>query len=299
MKITKTEIPEFNYKTMFNSRRFLFYAIGVSLLAVIVVLAALVPSVRQIFEIQKKITAQQARASKLRQKVGDLENIEAREAYQYTEAVNSVLPSKKPLLELLTSLNMVAVRNGVVFTDLSLTPGEIATDAAELAAINKAKINAARANAGYDAMDVALSVEGSFGSIKSFLDEIEKIAPLSTINSISLSSSNRGVTVSDQDLVSAELMIQIHYFTKPISVALEQPLPTVGVEHNNVLNEIQTYLFPSIEDQKEILSGGLEDLFQITEEEAQDIEVSDEVTTEQDESGEPAESIEPAEPGEI
>lgn len=299
MKITKTEIPEFNYKTMFNSRRFLFYAIGAGLLAVIVVLVALVPSVRQIFEIQKKITTQQVRANKLRQKVGDLENIEAREAYQYTEAVNSVLPSKKPLLELLTSLNMVAVRNGVVFTDLSLTPGEIATDAAELAAINKAKINAARANAGYDAMDVALSVEGSFGSIKSFLDEIEKIAPLSTINSISLSSSNRGVTVSDQDLVSAELMIQIHYFTKPISVALEQPLPTVGVEQNNVLNEIQTYLFPTIEDQKEILSGGLEDLFQITEEEAQDIEVSDEVTTEQDESGEPAESIEPAEPGEI
>ena len=63
------------------------------------------------------------------------------------------------------------------------------------------------------------------------------------------------------DVVKADLILNTYYFTKSIKAALDASLPVLDSREQVVINEIQSYAYPSIAVQDQIISGNLQDLF--------------------------------------
>ena len=260
----KPKKPEINIQSLITNRRYLVLT-GVSVLvALIVVFSGIIPQINSLFDLRTEIELGQEKLGSLRQKTIDLENIEAQEAYNSLESVDRILPSKKPLLELLSALNLVAGKNNVVFVDLSLSPGKIASESAEFLDVAKTKAGRNKVRPvtgdGYDTLVVELEIFGLFADVQKFFLDIEKVAPLTTITSLSLDIKSDDI-ISPSDEVQAEVVLGSYYFTQSVSSKASSALPDIGSKEREIIEEIRNYLYPTINVQNQIRGGGLEDLF--------------------------------------
>ncbi len=268
----KLEQKDFNWHSLITNRRFLVWTAASGLVLILTVFLGLIPQAQELVELRDELKTSERQLSTLRTKVSDLENIEARQAYQARASVNQIMPSRKPLLELLAGLNSVAVRNQVSFTDFSLSPGEISSASADF--LESARTNADRRSRSrksqedYEAMPIELEVEGKFSDMQRFLIEVERSAPLVTITGLILNVKTDEM-IRPSDIVQAELVLNSYYYTQPISSALEKPLPIVGTAENRVLEEIAHYHYPSAAVQERIMGGGYEDIFGLNRSELQ------------------------------
>lgn len=265
-----------NLKSLVNNRPYLLYSGLISLISLIVLFSGITPQVNNIFDLQRDIKAGDEELKLLSQKKADLENIEARAAYGSLDSVNKVLPSKKPLLELLTALNLVAEQNNVSFANLSLSPGEISSQSAELldgakktSSKNKKKTSQSKNKEGYDALSVELEVAGLFSDVQKFFIDIEKVAPLTNISSLSLDIKSADI-IRASDQVNAELVLQTYFFTQSVTANLDSPLPDIGRKELEIIDEIKSYLYPAANVQLQIQGGGLQDLFGLNNQELEE-----------------------------
>ena len=88
------EKSEINFKSLVANRRYLLFTGASTLVALLVVFYGIIPQVNSLFDLRREIYAGQEKINILRQKTMDLENIEAREAYDSLELVDRILPSK-------------------------------------------------------------------------------------------------------------------------------------------------------------------------------------------------------------
>ncbi|MDA1079772.1 MAG: hypothetical protein O2840_03765 [bacterium] len=254
MKETK---QSFNLQLFIHLRQKLVIAIGVGLAAVLVVFLLGVPQVQKIFETQAQLQKETTRLNKLKQKLSELESVTFEPAFGQVEFISETLPSKKPLLELFTSLYAVTQKSGVIIDDFSINPGLVATDSAALAAASQSKKD------GYDTLELTLSVSGSFDQLQQFILLTETVTPFTTITSFALNASFGETTIDEKDTFSAELITKTFFFTQPISVSLEQALPKLVEQDYIVLSELSGYERIELPEQSTILGGGSEDFFQV------------------------------------
>lgn len=253
----KEKKPSFNLHLFLHMRQKLVIAIGVGLAAALVVFFLGVPQFQKIFETQAKLQKETTRLNKLKQKLSELDSITYEPAFGQVAFISETLPSKKPLLELLTSLYAVTQKSGVVVDDFSISPGLVATTAAELSQASKTQ------TAGYDTLELKLSVTGSFEQLQDFILLTETVTPFTTITSFGLNASFGETTVDEKDKFSATLVTNTFFFTKPISVSLEQALPKLAEEDYIVLSELSGYERIELPEQSTILGGGSIDFFQV------------------------------------
>jgi len=256
---------EINFKSLIINRRYLLFSMAIALVSLIVIFSGITSQINNIFDLRREIKVGQEKVAVLRQKTIDLENIEAREAYKSQDLVNKILPSKKPLLELLTSLNTVASQNNVIFVDLSLSPGKIASESAEF--LGEAKSSSQRKKTqpkvgleGYDTLVVEVEISGLFSDVQNFFQDIEKVAPLTTITSLSLDIKSDDI-IRPSDEVQAELVLSSYFFTQSVTANLSSSLPNIGIKEQEIINEVGSYALPAFSVQKQIEGGGLNDLF--------------------------------------
>ncbi|MBT3250115.1 MAG: type 4a pilus biogenesis protein PilO [Candidatus Pacebacteria bacterium] len=257
---------EINFKSLFTNRRYLLLSILSAVLSLIIVFSGITTQVNKLFDLNREISVEQDQVNVLRQKTNDLENIEAREAYDSLDLVNLILPSKKPLLELMTSLNVVAGRNDVVFVDLSLSPGKIASESAEFLGVAKSSSKNKKAqpkvsNEGYDSLVVEAEILGEFRNVQSFFEDIERVSPLTTITSLSLDIKSNDNIIRPSDEVQAEVVLKTYFFTQSVTSKLSSSLPDIGIKEQEIIEEISNYSFPAFNVQENIQGGGLDDLF--------------------------------------
>jgi len=247
----------FNLQLFLHTRQKLVLAIGVGLAAVLVVFLLGVPQLQKTFEARAKLQKEAARLTKLKQKLSELDGITYEPAFEQVAFISETLPSKKPLLELLTSLYVVTQNSGVIVDDFSVSPGLVATTAAELSKASKTQ------KAGYDTMELTLAITGSFDQIQDFILLTETVTPFTTITSFGLNASFGETTGDEKDVFTAELVTNTFFFTQPISVSLEQALPKLTEEDYIVLSELSSYERIELLEQSAILGGGSEDFFQV------------------------------------
>lgn len=263
---------QLNWRSLLNNRRYLLYGLMLSALSLSLVGFGVISQVQEIFKLSAQQQQEQLILDSLLRKSQQLTNLEKEVAFQQRQLVAAALPSKKPLLELLTGLNVVAGNNQVIFADFQLTPGEIASEAAELissgtrtrAATTKRGSTAASSLA-YSTLDVQLTIEGDFASVQGFITDVERLAPLTTIKSLSLKTKTapEGV-IEGSDPVEAAMVVNTYYFTKPLTATLTAPLPQLTAQDTAVLEEVVQYLYPTVTQQQQIVGGGLIDLFGIS-----------------------------------
>lgn len=222
------------------------------------VFLAIIPQFQEFWTLKSELDKEIPRLTKLKQKLVELENIQFTPEFAQSEIVNNALPSKKPLLELLSSLSSIAAESSVQIKDFDLNPGIIASDTAELQAYYAKKLS----KDGIDTLDISMNAVGSFENIQVFLINLEKISPFTTINTLSLNSSVRGDDFNEQELnMLAKLTTKSHFFTQTVSAAIEAPLPILSFKEQNVLEELASFSSSDLPEQLEIKGGGLEDLF--------------------------------------
>lgn len=268
MNLSKKKNSEFNFNTIFRFRRYLTYGVGLIFLSLAIIVAGLIPQITESMALYNQLSTERAMEANLERKVNELQTVQATNDFSQKDLVDQVLPSKKPLLELLTGLSSSASRTQVSFTDFTVSPGEISTQSSEVT-INASTSRRPRGTGSKtpkkktsDKIDVKLTVQGSLTNVQRFFEQVESIAPFTTITSLSLNQPGR-VNDDEERLVEADLVVTTYYFTQSISAALEEPLPIIGESEKEVLNAIRFFNYSSIEEQQQILGGGLSDLFGI------------------------------------
>jgi Tfp pilus assembly protein PilO len=254
---------QINWRSLTTNRKYMLFSIGAILISILIIFYGIIPQIATAKNLYQQAEKKKQKLSALQQKAADLESIEAREAFSSKEIVDKILPSRKPLIELLTALNTVATTNNIKFVNFSLTPGEISSKSAEFldsAKLSTGKKGNSRKKSDYQNLQVELTIEGEFKEVQNFFADIERVAPLTTIASIALNIKSQG-NIEDTDLVEADLLLNGHFFTKALSVALESPLPDIGARDLEIVDEITTYTIPTVADQTRVIGGGVEDLF--------------------------------------
>ena len=190
-------------------------------------------------------------------KLTDLQTIDSTTEYAQADVVRAALPSNKPLLEFLTSLNSIAVASNIAVKDFALSPGSIATDSAE-AATNKKSKNADNV----DTLDLEIEIEGTFDQLQQFLLDIEKISPFTTITQLSLGKGTSAADRSTDRIIGAKLSTSTYFFTQSIKATVDAPLPKLTATDRNVLTALSDFQEYDLPEQTEIL-GGVADPFGI------------------------------------
>lgn len=246
----------FNLRIIIATRKPLLISIGLILVGIILLATLVIPQAQETFNLINQINAQKPKTTELKKKLASLENISANAEYAQVDIVEKALPSKKPLLELLKSLSLVSQSSGAEISKFQLSPGLVATDVAQLQKAAGSK------NANYDDLEVTLKVIGTFKQIQDFLIQVEKVSPFTTVTEVQLNGQVDRSTLSDtQTKFQADIKTSTYFFTQPISVRVETPLPLIGEKERTVLSSLAAFVPTNLDNQTQVLGGGLEDLF--------------------------------------
>lgn len=246
------EHEDFNLRIFLATRQQFVLSLVLGFVGVCLVLFAIIPWTQQAYGFFQEWNNEKPTLQKLQAKLQQLQSLEYTPEYSQVGMVSEALPSKKPLLELLTSLNSVSSQTTVSIDSFEISPGLIATDAASLEQVVKS-------SGPYDKLTLALKLTGTFESIQEFMVQLERISPFTTITSLDLSDPKPAL---DGTLFqSAELTTETYYFTQPIRVTVDAPLPQLSATDRTVLTALEEFSVTTIPLQTEIRGGGLDDLF--------------------------------------
>ena len=253
---------EFNFKLFWNTRQELVLAILFFLIAAMILFGGALKQITPIKESLNDLESKDRELNRFRQKALQLEETAIDPEFAKISEIDQVLPSHKPLLELLSNLNSVANETEVAIDNFSLSPGKIASDTTQV------KKNTSQEQK-YDALFLNFSVSGALGRVQRFMDLIEQTTPISTITSISLSRQ-----INDDSLAEtkANLELKIFYFTQPIKTTIASPLPEISVRNKTILAEIQELIPNNLPTQDEIITGNRGNLFGLQNISIEDLE---------------------------
>ncbi len=247
-----------NYKTFLVNRKSLAVAMGLSAAAAMLVIFAIIPQFQETLDLYSQLTNEKPKLEKLQKKLVELDNIQFSPEFSQEAIVDAALPSKKPLLELLTSLNTIAEADRVSITEFTLSPGLIATSEAEIQADAKKSAN----TDGVDSIDLEMTVAGTFDDVGKFMLDLEKISPFTTIVQLGLSSRASGDDFSEAASdMQAQISTKSYFFTQSVAASIEAALPALNQKEQDVLTELANFSNVDLPEQLEVTGGGLEDLF--------------------------------------
>jgi len=247
MPIEKEEI---NYKLVWNTRKELVLAILSFALAFVIFTMVVLKQISPIKKVFAELASSNQELNKFQTKVDELENIAFDSEFKKMTEIDEVLPSYKPLLELLNNLNSVAVQSETLIKNFSLSPGEIATDSTILSRTRRQKF--------YDELVLEFSVSGTLANVQNFMTLIEQVTPISTITNISLS---QQINEDSGVETTANLKLKTFYFTQAIAVTLTEPLPPIEDEQLIVLEEIKKLIPNKLPTQEEVIRNDRGNLF--------------------------------------
>lgn len=218
-------------------------------------------------ETRQKIEVTQKKINQLDGKINELRALKQTPEYAQAQKMNDVLPSHKPLLELLNNLNSVANQTNVSITEFKINPGEIIAEGETEQNVSVKK----RKTGDYDQLNLDLSILGQLDDVKEFMTLIERVSPITTITSLTIDRKATNIG-NNQQQTRADLSLSTYYYTKSVSSTLSSVLPKITQEERDIFQAILDFSPPEIENQTQIISGNNTDLFGIEGLDVDDLE---------------------------
>ncbi len=241
---------DFNWKLFWNTRKELVLEILFFVLSLMMLFIGIIQQIAPIKADLNDLKAREKELAKFFEKAEQLKQLAVDPKFNQASDIDKVLPSHKPLLEVLSNLNNVANTTEVVIKNFSLNPGEIATDTT--------KVKKSTSDQKYDYLDLDFSVSGQLWKIQEFLSLIEKVTPISTITSISIS---RNIDEDKNANAQADLVLRTFYFTQPIRTTITSPLPDIAASDRQILSDINGLIPNDLEKQNDVIKGNRGNLF--------------------------------------
>lgn len=264
-----------NFKLILATRKRLILAIVLAWAAVGVAFFGIKSQVIALLDQRQELEKTRQELSQLKIKSSDLKQIEVSKQFQKKEKVDEVLPSHKPLLELLTNLQQAAMTTKVTLEEFSVSPGKVASVSAQPLNVTDPKQKTKRSSSGrsYDTLDLKLIAKGESASVDEFTSLVERIVPFTTITDLKIKrqtvqASNlpeATASASSSEVVTAEADISLstYYFTQSISTTLAQQLPSIGDEEIEAFEKIQQFRPSDFQPVTQLKEGTVEDLFEV------------------------------------
>ncbi|MBU1034016.1 type 4a pilus biogenesis protein PilO [Patescibacteria group bacterium] len=252
---------EFNYKLFWNTRKELVLAILFFVISAMILFIGIISQIAPIRADLDQLKSHQAELDKFAEKSAQLQQLAADPNSNQFSAIDEVLPSHKPLLEILSNLNAVANNSEVIIKNFSLNPGEIATDTT--------KVKKSSSDQKYDYLDLDFSVSGALWKIQNFINLIEQVTPISTITNISIS---RNIDEDKNAQAQADLVLRTFYFTQPIKTTITSPLPIIAASERKIISSINELSPNNLEKQENVISGDRGNLFGIQNKTVEELE---------------------------
>jgi Tfp pilus assembly protein PilO len=251
-----------NLKLLINTRRDLLLAIALILGGVMMLAFAVKPQITALWESKDALSNQRQYFEKLTQKLNDLKQIKVSEEFKKKDKVDEVLPSHKPVLELLTNLSQASSQNNINITELEIAPGEISTDSTE----TTTQVSKTNSNKNYSQLKLTMVAKGKRDDVDAFMEIAERIAPFTSIVELELKETrNRSEvqTESGSESTQADITFETYYYTGSIKTKVDTQLPSVGDAEMRVFDTIQQFRPTGFKPPSEIKSTDIEDLFGI------------------------------------
>lgn len=248
-----------NLTLLMNTRKSLMMAVAFGATALIL-LVLFYQQLMGVFDTRAKLQVEQRKVDQLNEKASQLEQLRLSPEFAQAEQIHRVLPSHKPLLELLNNLNSVANETQVSITEFEINPGEIATDSTQVGGATSTR----RTSADYDQLDLQLTIVGELSQIRRFMDLIEQTSPITTITNLTVDRKVAGTgSGTSANATRADLALSTYYYTKSISSTLSSALPQISAREREVFQAILAFSPTELEAQTEIVTGANQDLFGI------------------------------------
>ena len=254
------KLNDLNLTVLMRSRQHLMTAIALGVTAVLL-FGLSFGQVSDMLATREKLASEQKKIDQLNVKAQNLEQLKTSPEFAQADRINEVLPSRKPLLELLNNLNNVANETRVAITEFEISPGEIASDSANVSAAEAAKNS--RRTADYDKLDLELTIVGDLGQVRQFMDLIERVSPITTITQLTIDRKVQSTLGLGENATRADLALSTYYYTRSIASTVSSPLPDISSRQQEIFQEILSFSPAEIETQTTIISGNSSDLFGI------------------------------------
>lgn len=256
-----------NIKLMISNRRFLFVAIVLCAMTVLIGFTVIFPKIQQIQARRSELSREQARLEKLERKNQILASVSSIDFYAEKDRINVILPSYKPLLPVIQRFENISGESNVIVSGFAVSPGSLATASAE---VKRSSTRGATATSNVEGIDLELNVIGDIQNINSFLKAIDVLAPITEIKSITLATSNKrnviaGAEQEDIQIYDAKLALTSFYFVGQPQAQIDRDLPEISKFSNTLLSDIQNFQILTqvvTPTNFEISGGGKENLFE-------------------------------------
>ncbi len=273
MKLT-LNIKKTDLQTLFNTRKYLFFAGTMVVISVTILLVGVAAQASGFLDLITASNQEQPVLQSLKNKVQGLKQVNYLTEFSQNSQVDLALPSGKPLLQLISGVNAVAQQAGVTLSDIQTTPGKLATKSATTSVgIVTPGITDTTSNIpGVNVLTVGMIAHGNLDQINTFLDGIEKITPITQASKLRLTlapvipvlpgsvlATNSAFPKADR--YDAELALSTYYFAQSISLTTDSPLPPIGAKEEAFLKKLSVFQFPSYQQQQQVQGGGSTDLF--------------------------------------
>jgi len=205
--------------------------LGSALVVLLMVLKPLITRVRDKRAEQKSLTEKLEVLSLKRIILGGIDEQLISERVMKMEAV---FPSKKPIIQLLSNLSLVAGKNGLVFGGISLKPGLLGEES----------------DSSLKDISFGFKLEGTFEQINDFMYDLENTAPLMKIDEVGLSVKTNPLDKTKKVLVAAEIKVSAFYQAPPEKLGrISTPVALLSKRDEALLNRLikfETYrtVFP-------------------------------------------------------
>ena len=266
--MTVNQLKNFNWRKEYRNRRYLLWAVGAVFLAIVMVLAVVLPSSGQIFSLQQQYRDDQKTLLALRKKAATLDQVHTLPVYRDAAHINQVMPSKKPVFEMLAGLNEAGSQAQLALTDIELSPGLVATESAQTKpASARGRPAAKKKRTDVDTFTIKLTVRGSLDQINRFLELINQVAPLTNVTQTELNLGGKSVLakLGIKTDFEADIVLETYFFTQPILSTVDSPLPEVSGQEETVITELNNFIYQSAVQPDQVFGGGLQDLFGVEE----------------------------------
>lgn len=207
--------------------------------------------------LRREAADQKAKTEQIRQKALEAQAVLSSTEYaQSQEIVNQALPNNKPFLALLANLDRVGLATGVTVSNLSISPGLLATASATTKQTSQDKQ--------YGAVNISFTVTSTFDAFREFMSTLEKVAPFTSVIKFDISE-RAGTQVSDQQadadvqLVAVNVETETYFLSAPEGGGVA--IKPLSESEKVVLAEVEKLQSVDLPVKTEIQGGGLEDLF--------------------------------------
>lgn len=151
-----------------------------------------IPLIQKINDTSAQIADQTQMFNTVKSQVDFLQALSPDQLKNQLSVLNATLPSVKPVLPLITSIQNIAVQSGLNYGALELSPGKVSTSSAQ----STLEVPQKSAFPGVYSLPLTFTIEGDFPSMNQYFKALDGSVPLLNVNSIAfaVSAQTQGVT---------------------------------------------------------------------------------------------------------